>query len=541
MKQFCTTGWLLSCCVVALAGCQSVQRLGKAARPSPPPIVAKSSSPAVENPSEAEPEETPESALQLTGFDESLAQLAPGAAPVPAEPAVPKRDVKPIENSALPPAPKRDVDPPSPKTSQDALQLVPIPTDAPLPPDGAAGLTLAQMEQIALQSNPAIMQASASASKAAGFRQQVGRYPNPNVGYSGQQLWDKGTAQHMAYVEQDFVTAHKLQRNQRVLDHDIQAQLWEVEAQRYRVLTDVRQRFYEALAAQRRRELATEFQHVAREGVRIAEIRRQALEGSVPEVLQAEIQLNEVDLIRQRAEIAYQAAWRELTAVAGVPDMAPLPLVGDLRVEDTPRDWEATYQELIATNPALHAAQARVNRAAANLDRQEVQPIPNVLTFWNAGYDTQTRSQIFQIQAGVPLPIYNQNQGNISAAYAEYCRATQDVRRIELAIKQRLAQAAQQYDSASVTVQRYESQILPKAKQTLQLSEKAYTAGEFGFLQVLVARRTFFDSNLQYNQALIDLATSKMLLDGLLLDGGLNDTPDTQQDDGLRGQTLSGQ
>jgi len=442
-----------------------------------------------------------------------------------------------LESSTPPPAPG----------VPDTLQ--PIPESTAGTPTGNAttedlagpGLTLEMMEQIALQNNPSISQASAAASKASGFRKQVGAYPNPNVGYSGQQLADSGTDQHLGYVEQELVSAHKLKLNQRVLDQEVQSQLWEVEAQRYRVLTDVRQQFYEALGAQQRLDLALEFQKVVSEGVRIAEIRRQALEGSLPEVLQTEIQLNEVELIAQRAEIAYQAAWQQLAAVAGVPHMQSTRLEGKLRVPSERRDWNATYVQLVGSNPSIQAARSRVTRAIANMDRQEVQAIPNLQTLTSAGYDYGSNHSMIQVQMGVALPIFNQNIGNISAAQAEYCRAAHEVRRLELSLQSQLAVAARQYDSAAITVERYETQILPKAQQTLDLSERAYSAGEFGFLQVLVARRTFFDSNLQYNQALMELAESKWLIDGMLLSGGLSESNDTQMEDGLRGQTLSGQ
>ena len=81
----------------------------------------------------------------------------------------------------------------------------------------------------------------------------------------------------------------KLRKNQSVLNQEIQSQLWEVETQRKRVLTDVRQRFYEALAAQRRKELAIAFETVAEKGVGVAESRMRAKEGTRPEVLQAEL------------------------------------------------------------------------------------------------------------------------------------------------------------------------------------------------------------------------------------------------------------
>ncbi|WP_437226899.1 TolC family protein [Planctomicrobium sp. SH661] len=506
-----------------VCGCQTTARMTAEKVPTPPPAATSPSAQETKAAASSQPaadvafEDTPASRFDevlLTNFEDGVEAGIEGTEKleeVPPSPAAPGNELRPIPENG------------------NRLASVQV------------GLTLEMLEQIALENNPSITQAGASASKASGFRKQVGMYPNPNIGYSGQQLDDAGTAQHLGYVEQEVVTAHKLKLNQRVLDQEVQSQLWEVEAQRYRVLTDVRQRFYDALAAQQRRDLAIDFEKVAQEGVRVAELRRQALEGSVPEVLQTEIQLNEVQLIRQRSEIAYHAAWQQLIAVAGIPHMAPSPLVGELRVSSEKRDWDSTYLQLVGGSPAIQAARARVSRAVANMDRQDVQAIPNLQTLTSAGYDYGTNHSMIQVQMGIALPIFNQNIGNISAAQAEYCRAAQEVRRLELSLQSQLAVAAQQYDSAAVTVERYEKNILPMARQTLELSEKAYGAGEFGFLQVLVARRTFFDSNLQYNEALQNLADAKCLLDGMLLDGGLNETADTSMDDGLRGQTLSGQ
>lgn len=405
----------------------------------------------------------------------------------------------------------------------------------------SSGMTLAALEQLALANNPSIQQASAAAQKAIGIRNQVGRYPNPTVGYVGQQIADAGTDQHAALIEQDIVLGHKLRLNERVLDHDVQSQLWEVETQRFRVLTDIRLRFYEALVAQRRVELADDFHHVTEEGVRVAIKRKEALEGSQPEVLQAEIQLNEVGLLRQRAQIAFDAAWRELAATAGAAEMPPVTLVGSLDPAALQRDWNSTYQGIVAGSPELRAAYARIHRAQANLERQRAQPIPNIGLQMMAGYDQGTDDEMLGVQLGVPVPVFNKNRGHIDAAYAEYCRATQDARRIELSLKARLARVGQDFDSAAAAVERYREQILPKARETLTLSEQAYGAGEFEFLQVLIARRTYFESNLQYVQALGELAQANATVEGLLLTGGLAETMDFTGDAGLRDQALNGQ
>lgn len=418
----------------------------------------------------------------------------------------------------------------------------PVPP-APLPgSNGNGGVwTLEALEATALQYNPTIAQASASAYKAMGFRDQVQTKPNPIVGYNATQLADKGTDQHVAFFEQDFVTACKLERNRDVLNQEIQSQLWEVEAQRIRVQTDVRQRFYAALAAQRRLELATEFRDIAQKGVEIAQALVDAKEGSVPEVLQAEIQLTQVEVQRRQAEAAFRGAWKQLMAVAGLSESMPGSLEGMLPDRPNAGDAEQFKMQALSASPELQAARSRVARARANVQRQEVQAIPNLSFQLAAGVDNGTDSGMINAQVGLPVPIFNKNEGNIAAAHAELSRAYQELKRIELSIASRMAGATQDYESASAAVEQYRDVILPKAKQTLNLSEEAYGVGEFGFLEVLVARRTYFESNLEYVKAQSNLAQAETYLRGLALSGGLDDTRDTEFDAGLRDQSLSGQ
>lgn len=401
--------------------------------------------------------------------------------------------------------------------------------------------SLAAIESVALQQNPAVLQASASAHKAMGYRNQVGRMPNPVVGYQASQLADNGTDQHAAFVEQDIVLGDKLRKNERVLNQEIQSQLWEVETQRFRVLTDIRQRFYEALAAQRRMELADEFEVVAAKGVRFAEARMNAKEGSKPEILQAEIQLKQVQLQRRQAAAAFDGAWKQLMVTAGMPNVKPGSLDGQLANAAEAKDWNAITSQILASSPELQGSRARLARARANVDRQQSQAIPNLSLQVAAGIDNSTGSGMLNTQVGLPLPIHNRNQGNIAAAHAEFCRASQDVRRTELSIEARLAEVARDFESAAAAVDQYHQEILPRAAETLTLAEEAYKAGEFDFLQVLIARRTYFDANLEFVTAQVNLAKASVLIDGQVLAGGLDTTRDTEFDSGLRDQALSGQ
>ena len=402
-------------------------------------------------------------------------------------------------------------------------------------------VTLSMLEAWALEWNPSIRQASASAMKSMGFRYQVGRYPNPTVGYSGQQLGDAGTDQHLGFVTQDIILGGKLALNEQVLGHGVQSQLWEVEAQRFRVLTDVRTHYFEAVAAQQRLDAATDFHAVLVKGVKVAEARKEAQEGSQPEVLLARVQKNEIELTQRRSRIAWDAAWKELAATVGLRQIQSTRLENPVRPSTEPRDWDATYADLIERSPELRAANSRVCRAAANVRRQEVQPIPNLELQVAVGHDLATNSQLGQVQAGLPIPIFNNNRGNIDAAQAEYCRALQEVERLKMSISDRLAKAARNFDSARATVDQYEQQILPQSAESLRLSEQAYAAGEFGFLEVLTSRRIYFQANMDLIDARRELSQATATIDGLLLSGGLDQTVDSPEDDGLRGQALSGQ
>ncbi len=405
----------------------------------------------------------------------------------------------------------------------------------------AVAMSVSDFESIAFANNPSIQELAASTRKAAGFRTQVGLRSNPTMGYQGMQLADKGTDQHTAFIEQQIITGGKLGLNQRVLSETLRAQLWELEAQKYRIQTDIRVKFYEAFAAQERIKLVTEFQALATRSLEIAELRKTAMEGSQVEVLQAKVQLNGVELTRQQAEIQFKAAWSELVAMAGTPQLAPTTLQGSLDGIDQAMDWETTRTNLINGSPEYKAAATRVQKARANIDRQNVQAIPNLTSQLAAGVDNGTNSEIINFQVGAPIPVFNKNQGNIAAAQAEYCRALAETKRIENSIQSRLAAVSRDYESSLAAVNKYSIEILPSVKQTLEMAETAYKAGEFSFLEVFIVRRTYFESNLQFLLAKTQLAQADAKVKGYVLTGGLDPTLDLSGDDSLRGLTMSQQ
>jgi cobalt-zinc-cadmium efflux system outer membrane protein len=401
--------------------------------------------------------------------------------------------------------------------------------------------SLSDLEQWALANNPSLAAAQAAVCKAEGYRHQVGIRPNPSLGYFGQQLADRGTDQHGLFLEREFVRGDKLRLNRAVLAHTSSAQQLELEAQIQRVLTDVRVNFYETIAAQQQLQAAHLLQEAARRGVGIARDRLKAEEGSRIEVLQSETLLSEITLTVERTEIAYRAAWKELAAVAGLTSAVPVQLNGELGGDRSELDWDSVFDQIVLQSPELSAARAVVCEKAALVQRQQVQAIPNVTAQLGAGYDNGTNSGMINVQVSAPIPTANRNCGNILAANADYQMAVENVNRIEQSIKSRLAAVAQAYESALASVKKYENEIIPQLATGLQLSEAAYQAGELDFLQVLILRRSYFESMIRCIESKSQLAQAKAKIEGLLLTGGLTAPQDYTDGDSIRGATLNAQ
>jgi cobalt-zinc-cadmium efflux system outer membrane protein len=261
-------------------------------------------------------------------------------------------------------------------------------------------------------------------------------------------------------------------------------------------------------------------------------------EGSKIDLLQTQVQLKQLELDRRQLSASLSARLREIVALSGVPNMQIQSVAGELPEPPTTQDWNKIEDELVSKSPEYAAAQARIRQARAAVRRQESQPLPNLGVQFGAGVDNGTNSGMMNVQISAPIPIFNKNQGNIAAAKAEYCRALQEAQRIDNAIRARLAVASGDYSRAAEAVNMYLNELLPAAQQTLDLAEAAYRGGEQDFIQLLVTRRTYFDTNLAYIAAKAQLATAQAQIDGYLLTGALNAVINSSGDDSLRGETL---
>jgi cobalt-zinc-cadmium efflux system outer membrane protein len=112
-------------------------------------------------------------------------------------------------------------------------------------------------------------------------------------------------------------------------------------------------------------------------------------------------------------------------------------------------------------------------------------------------------------------------RGNIKSAEAALTLVEKDMRRVELDLTTRLADASRNYQDAFRTAETYPRQVLMPAQQAYELFLGRFRQMAAAYPQVLIAQRTLGQARVEYVRALIDVWQGATILQGQLVMGGL--------------------
>ena len=400
-----------------------------------------------------------------------------------------------------------------PEQPAEPAALVPA-TDATLPAS-VGPRTLVDCVAIALENHPRITAARADIRAAQGKAVQARLYPNPVIaGFTPQAAGSD--SQWSGTVAQDIVTAGKLRLQQQAALREVQAAEWRLVRARFEVMTAVRRDFYLLLVAQRQQEIFKLLLEIANRSFRIGEQLVAAGEGTRADVLFWSIERDRAEVRLLNAGVTIEADRRRLAVDMAVPREAIGTVAGDLLAKLPDFDIAGLQEAVVSRNALPRAAGAEVARAQWALDRARVQPIPNVNLM--GGYQRQVMpaqdQALYQVMLAVPL--FDRNQGNIRAAAADIAAARADLRDVELALATQAAEMMNTFRRAQRTAAWYEEGILPKARETVEVTQRLYGQGEVTFLSLLQAQKILTELELAYVEAQAERWTSAVEIADLL-------------------------
>jgi outer membrane protein, heavy metal efflux system len=390
---------------------------------------------------------------------------------------------------------------------------------------------LAEFLELADAKNPTLRQAAAIVRRSAAEAKQAGMYPNPSIGYQGDQIrgGSFGGGEQGAYVAQSIVLGGKLGLRRTLYEQQRKSDEAAAEAQMERVHGDVAQAFYKTLAAQETVVVRRRLMKLSLDAVETVHQLANVGQADAPDILQAEVEAEQAKVDYANAQRDFLQRFEGLAALAGEADLVASPLEGALDV--VPEiDTGHVVETIVQASPAVRQAQMEMGVASARLNEAKREMVPDLQLKAGEQYNFETVAvmptkavgpQSFA-SVGVTLPLWNRNQGGKQVAEADIDRAQQDVERVKLALRQQAEPLVQTYLSSKFEAERYRTQLIPRAARAYQLYLQKYQSMAMAYPQVLVSQRTLFQLQAGYIAALSRAWQSAIALQHYMLEGGLD-------------------
>jgi cobalt-zinc-cadmium efflux system outer membrane protein len=193
-------------------------------------------------------------------------------------------------------------------------------------------------------------------------------------------------------------------------------------------------------------------------------------------------------------------------------------------------NYDLLRERILSQHTDLVTAANGIVKAKYNLRLAQVTPIPDVSLklVVQKDYTTPPFYTTANVEVGVPIPVWDRNQGGIKQAGADLKRAADEIPRVRLDLLNRLADAMERYQSNRQTVDTYLTKILPDQvrayRGTVQQPQPNFGDIVTAQQQLNQFLATYLTGLQAQWQAVVDLAALAQL-DDLYPPGSMVETP----------------
>ncbi len=375
-------------------------------------------------------------------------------------------------------------------------------------------LLLPQAIDKAVAASPKLQAAASGIAAAAGSEKQASLYPNPQASLEVENF--AGTGPQSAFrateitagMSQLIEMGGKRAARQGVAVAARKAAEIDLAALRLDLARDVTIAYADALAAQDGLNIARETELAAKQVLDDVSRRVSAARDPLFQRSKAEVAYSTSLAARKSAEQALTAALQRLARYWGAPTVDETLVDQTIARPDPPQPMN-NYEVRLRSAPDLDRFQRLREMREAELRLAQANAVPDLTA--GAGMRQFAGSGSFAVVASIsiPIPVFNQNQGEIARAQAELRKVDQERRQAEFERSQELITAWSEWQTAWSESNSIRDQSLPQAERAFNLALAGYRSGAFEYLEVLDAQRTFFEQRSRYIQTLSKLRTAR--------------------------------
>jgi len=345
---------------------------------------------------------------------------------------------------------------------------------------------------------PRLAEAAANLRQAQGLARQAAARPNPTASVDVENFSGKGPYSGTDLAETTFMVGQAIELGGKRAAR-IDAGRASVDAARARLTqaradygADLALAYADAEAAEKRVNLAQEGLTLAQEDLRAARALVEAGREAELRGIQAEAAMTSAQAFLNAAQVDRTRAFARLTALSG--STAPFTALSESLLTRTPSAAPTDVDALSV--PSVVAASAERDAAARRVRVEKTRAVPDVTA--SVGWRRFNGDDTSALVAGVsvPIPIFDQNRGNIDASRAELTAAEARLSAARLDAEAELRTALFQVGAAQ-SRQTAAQQSEAAADEAYRLTRIAYESGKASLIELVTARRGLAESRNQ--------------------------------------------
>ena len=375
-------------------------------------------------------------------------------------------------------------------------------------PEPADSLTLRDALAAALTNSPELATYSWEVRAREAEALQAGLRPNPGLGAEVENFGGGGdfrgfhSSETTLALSQLIELGGKRGKRLRVAEFAQGLSSWDYETARIDVLTETTKSFIQVLLAQEQLALTEELVQVAKDV--LASVARRVKAGSTSPIQEnrARVEMETSRIDRDQAQRVLAMARKQLSAHWGGTTPVFHQAVGNIEEVPAPPSLESLWA-LLAQNPSLARWAMELDHRSAVLDLEQSLGSVDLLVGAGVRYFSQVEDAAFVLEFGIPLPVFDRNQGATQAAAMRLRRTEEEHRAAAVRIQTQLGISHEELLAAQSEVQALRDRALPEAEIAFNSAQEAYLRGSMRFIDVLDIKRMLFGLKSRYFTALV--------------------------------------
>src|SRR5439155_10276912 len=229
------------------------------------------------------------------------------------------------------------------------------------------------------------------------------------------------------------------------------------------------------------------------------------------ETIKSQAELIAANKMLRQAEGQMRAARITLNTLMGRTPLSPLKLSGSLK-NVQPRGSRSDFLVLaMARNPAIRTQTRQAEIAGLNLRSTRFGRRPDFAIGPSIEY--LESEQTYGISATLALPLWDQKQGAIETATAEQKKVLDELEKTRAEVAAEVTTAAANLQAAQAQLALYSPAFLDQLKDLMAQAEQGYAQNATTLLIYLDAKRTYFETLVDYYDSLSKVAESRAELE----------------------------